>query len=153
MLRINKKVEYALMALREIAARDGGELTSAREICDRFKIPFDTTAKVMQAMNNAGILCSVKGTKGGYLLARSLESISYMDLVHLIEGKETEHFCESSKGQCELMGLCNISTPIEELNRKLNEFLENLTLHDLFEMGPCSNANPCNLLSLSEGGQ
>lgn len=141
------------MALREIAARDGGELTSAREICDRFKIPFDTTAKVMQAMNNAGILCSVKGTKGGYLLARSLESISYMDLVHLIEGKETEHFCESSKGQCELMGLCNISTPIEELNRKLNEFLENLTLHDLFEMGPREVANPCNLLSLSEGGQ
>ena len=159
MLRINKKVEYALMSLKEMTCKNAGELTSAREICDRFKIPFDTTAKVMQAMNSAGILCSVKGTKGGYLLARSLESISYMDLVRLIEGKETDHFCENSKGQCELMGLCNISTPIEELNRKLNQFLENLTLHDLFEMEPregTSQSDPCNILGLAtvtEGGQ
>lgn len=152
-MRINKKVEYALMSLKEMACLPAGELTSAREICDRFKIPFDTTAKVMQAMNSAGILCSVKGTKGGYLLARSLESISYMDLVRLIEGRESEHFCENSKGQCDLYHQCNISAPIEALNHKLNQFLDSLTLKELFAMNPEVQAesahDPCQLLSSS----
>lgn len=134
-----------------MAQRNAGELTSAREICDLFKIPFDTTAKVMQAMNSAGILCSVKGTKGGYLLARSLESISYMDLVRLIEGRDSEHFCEGSKGQCELYESCNISAPIEALNSRLNHFLEGLTLHDLFEMD--GKETPCQLLTVGPSAE
>ena len=67
MLKINKKVEYALMALKFMAEEKAiGKITSAREICDKFNTPFDTTAKVMQAMNHHKILNSVKGTKGGY---------------------------------------------------------------------------------------
>ena len=71
MLKINKKVEYALMALKFMADKTHSAipnnqdnevviLTSAREICDEFNTPFDTTAKVMQLMNNHDILKSVK---------------------------------------------------------------------------------------------
>ena len=63
MIKINKKVEYALMVLKLMSDRDETELTSAREVCEMFKTPFDTTSKVMQIMNNAGILSSVQGVK------------------------------------------------------------------------------------------
>ncbi len=138
MLKINKKVEYALIALKFMSDKQStkvnGEicLTSAREICDEFNTPFDTTAKVMQIMNNHNILNSVKGIKGGYSLKKSLEEITYMELARLIEEKkEIGRVCSSDKGTCELFGKCNISSPVENLNRKLNTFLESLTLHEL----------------------
>jgi Rrf2 family protein len=139
MLKINKKVEYALMALKFIADRTLNELnangehvlTSAREICDEFNTPFDTTAKVMQLMNNQEILKSTKGIKGGYSLNKDLSEITYMNLVRMIEGKEVGRVCVTTKGTCELFAKCNIITPVELLNRKLNVFLETLTLADL----------------------
>ena len=135
MLKINKKVEYALMALKFMADKnDHTPLVSAREICDVFDTPFDTTAKVMQVMNNHDILKSVKGIKGGYSLNKSLSSITYMELVRMIEGREEiGRVCSNHKGNCELIGKCNISTPVEVLNRKLNSFLENLTLAELLQ--------------------
>ena len=145
MLKINKKVEYALMALKFMADKTHSAipnnqdnevviLTSAREICDEFNTPFDTTAKVMQLMNNHDILKSVKGIKGGYSINKPLNAITYMQLVRLIEGKtEVGRVCVSDKGTCELFGKCNIATPVEQLNRKLNTFLETLTLAELLQ--------------------
>ena len=109
-------------------------LVSTREVCDAFHTPFDTTAKVMQMMNNHDILKSVKGIKGGYSLNKHLSKITYMELVQIIEGKEEiGRVCTNHKGTCELIGTCNISTPVENLNRKLNSFLNNLTLAELLQ--------------------
>lgn len=132
MLKINKKIEYALMALKYMSQKSDHELTSAREVCDTFGTPFDTTAKVMQALNSAGILSSVKGIKGGYGLERSLQQISYMELVELIEGKRPENLCMNAKGLCVLHEKCNIVTPIDQLNSLLSRYLDTLTLDELF---------------------
>lgn len=135
MLKINKKVEYALMALKFMADKnDQATLVSAREICDAFQTPFDTTAKVMQVMNSHDILKSVKGIKGGYFLNKNLGEITYMELVQMIEGREElGRVCSNHKGTCDFIVKCNISTPVENLNRKLNAFLENLTLAELLQ--------------------
>jgi Rrf2 family protein len=141
MLKINKKVEYALMALKYMSDHRDLELISAREICDSFTIPFDTTAKVMQTMNNHGILKSVKGIKGGYSLLKPLHEISYMDLVRVVEAKEDiGKTCMSKKGRCELYSKCNIISPVEQLNLKLNIYLETLSLAELL-LGTNFNAN------------
>lgn len=132
MIKINKKIEYAMIALKYIATQEEGKLTSAREICDRFHTPFDTTAKVLQVMNNKGLLSSTKGIKGGYTLTRPLSQITFTELGRMIEGKESfGKFCENSKGVCDLYGICNIVTPIEVLNNKVNSFLSELTLEEL----------------------
>jgi Rrf2 family protein len=146
MLKINKKVEYALMALKFMADKarttESAALTSAREVCDEFNTPFDTTAKVMQLMNNQDILKSTKGIKGGYTLNKSLSEITYMELVRLIEGKDhMGRVCESKQGTCELFGKCNIATPVEKLNRKLNIFLDTLTLEDLLQGAEFNHAH------------
>ena len=132
MIKINKKIEYALMALKYMSRRKEGELTSAREICDQFKTPFDTTAKVLQLMNNQGLLNSTKGIKGGYSLAVPLSHVTFSQLSEIIEGKnKTGSFCQSSKGRCDLYESCNIVTPIDLLSKKVNEFLSGLTLEEL----------------------
>ncbi|MBL6989843.1 MAG: Rrf2 family transcriptional regulator [Bacteriovoracaceae bacterium] len=133
MLRINKKVEYALMALKFMSTKDDGELTSAREIYERFNIPYDTTAKVMQTMNLANILNSVQGIKGGYTLKSDLSNVSFMELVRLVEGdSEKGSVCKAQKKcGCGLQESCNIMGPINKLNKKVNYYLESLTIKEL----------------------
>lgn len=132
MIKINKKAEYALMSLKFIENQKGDGLVSVREICDTFTIPFDTTAKVLQLMNNAGIVSSTKGIKGGYRLEKKLEDINIVELIRLVEGGPSgQTFCHSSKGQCDLYSICNISTPMEHLNLRIEEFLMKLSIKEV----------------------
>lgn len=129
MVKINKKVEYALMVLKFMSDQEESELITARDICDKFIIPFDTTAKVMQQMNNVGILHSTKGVKGGYTLKADLDKVSYLQLAELVEGKKVAVDCESAN--CSLIETCNITKPISRLNKYLMYFFQDLTLKDL----------------------
>jgi Rrf2 family protein len=142
MIKLNKKVEYALMVLKHMADKGDGELSTAREICDKYNIPFDTTAKVMQQMNNADILLSTKGVKGGYTLNTNLDHISYLQLSELVEGKNISIDCEDSN--CSLISTCNISRPIKRLNEYLMYFFKDLTLKELLQdhnLGPLGQIN------------
>jgi Rrf2 family protein len=129
MIKINRKIEYALMALKLMKEKNLSELTTAREVCDRFETPFDTTSKVMQLMNNCGILLSHKGVKGGYTLARDLFDVSYMELVELIEGKSFMMDCH--EGPCDLYHKCNITQPIKRLNDYLINIFNSISLNEL----------------------
>lgn len=129
MIKINRKVEYALMVLKLMKDKDANELTTAREVCDKFETPFDTTAKVMQLMNTAGILHSQKGVKGGYTLSGDLSQVSYMALVEIIEGKSFMMDCH--EGPCELIHQCNIGQPIKRLNDYLINIFNGLSLNEL----------------------
>lgn len=142
MLKINKKVEYALIALKVMLDKGQQELTTAREVSDKFNTPFDTTAKVMQVMNNADILASVKGVKGGYYLSLDLSKLSYMDLAEMVEGRSLEMDCVAIK--CALLGTCNITGPISRLNSYLNAFLRGLTVEELL-----SESYPLDINSLA----
>jgi Rrf2 family protein len=129
MIKINRKVEYALMVLKLMKEKEVSALTTAREVCDRFETPFDTTSKVMQLMNTSGILHSHKGVKGGYSLSRDLSDVTYMELVELIEGKSFMMDCH--EGPCDLFHKCNISQPIKRLNDYLINIFSTLTLNEL----------------------
>lgn len=129
MIKISKKIEYSLIALKYIHQKDAGELTSAREVVDKFKLPFDTTAKVLQQLNMHKILNSIQGPKGGYFLEKSLEEISYMDLCRIIEKKSFFINCSP----CDLADLCNISQPLKNLNNSITAFFESLTLAQLLD--------------------
>jgi Rrf2 family protein len=129
MIKVNRKVEYALMVLKLMKDKDLKDLTTAREVCDRFDVPFDTTSKVMQQMNNAEILHSHKGVKGGYTLARDLTTLSYMELAELIEGKSFMMDCH--EGPCDLRHKCNITQPIKRLNDYLITIFQALSINEL----------------------
>lgn len=156
MIKINRKVEYALMVLKLMNEKDATDLTTAREVCDRYELPFDTTAKVMQQMNGAEILHSHKGVKGGYTLARKLDSISYIDLVEMIEGKSFMMDCH--EGPCDLLHSCNISQPIKRLNDYLINIFSSLTLQELLaddnllalKRAPEKKVDNCPLVSKAE---
>ena len=132
MIKITKNIEYALMALKFMKGKSEGELTTAREICDKFEIPFDPMAKVMQKLGQHNILTSIQGVKGGYQLKKNLSEVSFMALSKMIEGDKEAHDCfTAGHVDCQRSGLCNIKRPMKELHNKMTDFLERVKLSEL----------------------
>ena len=77
MLRLSKKADYALMAMRHLSLKTSGAAsTSAREIAEQYDIPIELMAKVLQRLVRTGLLVSTQGTRGGYTLSRPPAAIS-----------------------------------------------------------------------------
>jgi len=130
MNRLNRKVEYALMALKFMAAKPANSLTSAKEISDSLNLPFDATARVLQAMAHAGFLRVVQGAHGGYGIVKDLSEISFHQLVEIIEGPLEIARCLHNEN-CDLLSKCNIQSPMSVLNDKLTEFYQALRLDEI----------------------
>ena len=79
MLKITRKVEYALIALRHMQLKESEELTSTKEIATRYGVPQQLLAKTLQHMARDGILEAVQGSAGGYRVATNLDKISMKD--------------------------------------------------------------------------
>lgn len=130
MNKLNRKLEYSLMALKHMSLKMPGELTSAKEVSDRYHAPFDATARVMQLMAQHGILRSEQGATGGYQITKDLSKVTLQDLLNVIQGPTQIAKCMQDEA-CEMQTSCNIISPIQSLNQKLNEFYSNLSLREL----------------------
>ena len=136
MLKITRKIEYSLMALRHMASKYQGELTTAKEVCDAYKTPFDVTSKVMQTMAHKGLLKSEQGAHGGYLILKDLSKFSLYELIQMVEGPVAIVKClNAGPNTCELSHSCNIVSPVNTLNEKLVDFYRSLPVIDLIEPG------------------
>ena len=70
MLRLSKKADYALLAMRHLAANAERDAVSAREVAEAYDIPLELLAKVLQQLVRARLLDSHQGIRGGYGLAK-----------------------------------------------------------------------------------
>lgn len=122
------------MALKVMAHKRPGELTSAKEIVEVTGCPFDATARVLQQMAQRQILRSEQGAHGGYVLIRDLNKVSLFELMELILGSVVTAKCLGQAADCDLKNRCNIMTPISILNRRLVEFYQGLTVGELLRL-------------------
>lgn len=134
MNRLNRKLEYALMALKVMAQKRPGELTSAKEVVEATGCPFDATARVLQLLAQKGILRSEQGAQGGYLVIRDLSRVSLLELMELILGRVTVARCLHGDDSCGLRNSCNIISPVTNLNRRLAEFYGQLSVGELLRV-------------------
>ena len=134
MNKINRKLEYALMALKHMSQKVPGELTTAKEVADTYHAPFDATARVMQLMAQQGLLKSEQGAFGGYQLTRDLAKVSVNDLIEIIFGRVELAKCMHKDEPCEIQKTCNIVSPVTLLNQRLTEFYKGLPLRELLRM-------------------
>lgn len=133
MLKLQKKVEYALISLKYIQEKPAGILITAKEISDEFHIPFDATARVLQLLSSAQWLESEQGAHGGYRLsARNLNELTLFELIEVVEGKQGVVKCIKSNESCPIQSTCNVISPMQKLNESLQLFLRKQRVIDLF---------------------
>jgi Rrf2 family protein len=131
MLRLSKKTDYALIALKDLASDPPGTSMSAREIAARFDIPVELMAKVLQRLASRGLLVSHQGTRGGYRLTRPANEVSVADVIRAIDGPVMLTACSDEDESCDQYSKCNVRDPLWRLNDRIVESLSSFTLAEL----------------------
>jgi FeS assembly SUF system regulator len=132
MLRLSKKADYALIAMKHLAQRaSGGCSTCAREIAEQYDIPIELMAKVLQRLVRTGLLVSTQGTRGGYTLGRPSLSISVADVIQAIDGPLTVTACSSENNDCEQFHKCSIRDPLWQIRERIVSALGTVTLAEM----------------------
>ncbi len=131
MLRLSKKVEYALMALRYIVVSKENIIT-AKEISSKYGIPHELLAKILQKLKKERILESIKGVHGGYRLQKSPDDIKLTDLIKSLDGdfSITECVHGQSEDDCSMFNGCTIKSPVNKMQKELESFFETKTISD-----------------------
>src|ERR1043165_82406 len=119
MLRLSKKADYALIAMKHLALRGDRGSSSAREIAALYNIPIELMAKVLQRLVRRGLLASHQGTRGGYQLARRPSLISVSAVLQAIEGPVTVPACSTAAGQCEQFAKCSVRDPLWRVRERI----------------------------------
>jgi Rrf2 family protein len=131
MLRLSKKADYALMAMKHLAVRGDQGSSSAREIAEQYDIPIELMAKVLQRLVRAGLLISTQGTRGGYTLGRPAASISVGDVIQAIDGPFTVTACSTEKNDCEQYSKCSIRDPLWQIRERIAVTLGTVSIAEM----------------------
>ncbi len=136
MLKLSKKVEYALMSLRYIAALPAEEVSTAREVAEHFNIPPELLGKVLQALTRGDLIESVQGARGGYRLCRKLNEISLGEVIEAVDGPVHVVPCTGDQHNCDQEAHCNIKDPIDQIQIQLQRFVNSVSLDALGSNSP-----------------
>ncbi len=131
MLRLSKKADYGLVALKALGALGPDESISARELAVRNSLPADLTPKVLARLAQAGLVEASMGKMGGYRLVRSLDDITVAEVVRILDGESHISACADGDGHCQRFAECNIKNPLDNLNREVLKVLDRMTLAQL----------------------
>jgi Rrf2 family protein len=119
MLRLSKKADYALLAMRHLAARTDREAVSARELAESYDIPPELLAKVLQKLVRARLLESHQGIRGGYGLARPAAGVSVAEVIQAIDGPLTVTACSEEDHSCDQYSKCGIRDPLWRIKDRI----------------------------------
>lgn len=132
MLRLSKKADYALIAMKHLALRGDRGSSSAREIANAYDVPIELLAKVLQRLVRRGLLASHQGTRGGYQLARIPSQMTVADVIQAIDGPVSVTACSSTDdGACEQFSKCNVRDPLWRVRERILAALGECTIADL----------------------
>ena len=136
MLKLTKKADYGLIALKHLAANTPQGTASAKEIADTYAIPLPLLAKVLQTLTKGGILNSVSGASGGYKLARDARAISALEVIRTIDGPIILTACFTDHGACEQTETCTVREPLRKIHEGIVNLLGGISISDISSDSP-----------------
>jgi FeS assembly SUF system regulator len=135
MLRLTKKADYSLIALKHFAIRqrEKGTAVSAKEVADSCGIPLPLLSKLLQKLGKNGFLVSEYGTNGGYRLARHPEKISALEVIRAIDGPIVLANCFTEHARCDHSSRCTVRKPLRRIHEGILRLLDSVSIQDMLQ--------------------
>src|SRR5438105_5562128 len=131
MLKLTKKADYGLIALKHLAVNHSRGSSSAKEIADSYGIPLPLLSKILQKLGKSGFLRSEQGTNGGYKLARDAREITALEVIRAIDGPIVLTACFTEHGFCSHSDRCNVREPLRKVHEGILKLLSSITIFDM----------------------
>src|SRR6266581_4670403 len=133
MLKLTKKADYGLMAMKHLAEHAQNGACSAKDVAEAYGIPQEALAKILQRLVKAGLLHSQHGTNGGYTLARDPASITAFEVIRAIDGPLFITSCVTVRGECDQTDRCTIRKPLRKVNESIEAVLKRIKISHMTE--------------------
>lgn len=128
MIRITKQTDYALVLLGQFISPEAEVPYSAKRLSEETHLPEPIVGKILKILNNQGILNSVRGASGGYVLACNPDELSIADVVEAVEGPILLTDCSCPEGICEYQTRCPMKENFRHINHALREAFRSISL-------------------------
>ncbi|MDA8083025.1 MAG: Rrf2 family transcriptional regulator [Nitrospiraceae bacterium] len=133
MLKLSTKGQYGVRAMFEIARNCGEGPVTIKEISERQDVSVAYLEQILNQLRKAGIINSVKGPGGGYVLSRPADKVSIGQILRELEGPVAITSCLDPKEGCMRVDGCVTHLLWKALGENIEAFLNSMTLRDLLE--------------------
>lgn len=133
MLKLTKKADYGLIAVKHLAEAGEQGSCSAKDIAEAYGIPPAALAKILQKLVKSGLLVSQHGMNGGYALAREPRNISALEVIKAIDGPLFITSCGDEKHGCYQSRKCTVREPLRKVNDSIQQVLSRISIADMKE--------------------
>jgi Rrf2 family protein len=130
-MQITRAGEYGVLGLMHLARRRPGQMAMINEVSRTERIPKSFLAKIFQNLVKAGLVRSIRGAGGGFVLVKDPAQVSVLEIIEAIEGKIVFQRCKQLKRDCEHPGGCALCGLFEQAQDGVKDVLLRTTLVDL----------------------
>ncbi len=130
-MRLSTRGQYAVRAMVNLAYYSKGMPVTLRDISKREQISINYLEQLFSKLRRGGIVKSVKGPGGGYILARSPEDIRIGEIIEMVEEPLNPVACLDGKDRCDRSAVCVTQRVWKELGMRIRDFLNSITIYDL----------------------
>ena len=140
-MKISTRTRYGMRALLELALAYGAGPVQIKAIAERQNISNKYLEQLIAIVKTAGLVRSMRGPHGGYVLAKPPQDIKLSDIFRVLEGTVFTVECVENKEACEQYADCVTRRLWIEVNDAILDVLDNKTLQDLIEMAEKEKLN------------
>ena len=136
MLKLSKKADYALIAVRHLATHGAVRSQSASDIAEAYGISAPLLAEGAAAAGQARIGYGAPRSSGGYQLARHPKDISALEVISAVDGPLMITSCVTSHGNCDQSNTCTVREPLRKVNESILQVLRAVSISQMSEESP-----------------
>ncbi|HEX8353933.1 MAG TPA: Rrf2 family transcriptional regulator [Pyrinomonadaceae bacterium] len=133
-MKVSAQEEYGLRCLLQLARLGAGEFLTLGQIAEREGLSQANAGKVLWLLNKAGLVTSIRGTKGGYMLTRPASEVRLSEIIKVLDAGEVEGHCKTYAGvldSCVHTGGCGIRSVLVNVHEVVERALSGITLAQL----------------------
>jgi FeS assembly SUF system regulator len=135
MIKLSKMADYGTVVMTAMV-HEPERSRSAAEVAAAIHVPVPTVSKILKMLTRGGLLVSVRGVRGGYLLARPSSEITLVDIIHAMDGPIGMTECSVTPGLCTQESGCTVRATWQRVNQAVLGVLREITLDQMVVPAP-----------------
>jgi FeS assembly SUF system regulator len=135
MIKLSKMADYGTVVMTAMV-HEPERSRSAAEVAAAIHVPVPTVSKILKMLTRGGLLVSVRGVRGGYLLARPSGEITLVDIIHAMDGPIGMTECSVTPGLCTQESGCTVRATWQRVNQAVLGVLREITLDQMVVPAP-----------------
>ena len=130
---VSTKGRYALKAVFELAMTDIDTPMSLNTISEKTDLSELYLEQIFSVLKKKGIVKSIRGVQGGYLLTRKPYEISAGEIIKALEGELSPSKCLIDEGYCDMLDRCPTYMIWDRIKKSIDDVIDNTTLQDMID--------------------